>query len=420
MPVQEVKGDLAAEARLDDPGFYLNDDRFSTYAKLRREAPVYWCESARCWALSRHEDIAWAELQGNPPLTTGQGLFILEAARPERAEARDPTGAQRAGTGFMSDPPQHTHFRSLVAGAFAPRRLNDLQPAVQAFVDELLDQLPDNEPVDFVEALSGPLAAGVISAFLGIPREVWTDVRRWSDAFVVTAGGGLSEDSPEAQQAAQDQAEMYAYLTARLTERAQAPREDFLSTVATIELDGKPLPEESQLAAARMLVAGNETTRNLLSGAMVAFVNHPDQWDKLLADPALVPNATEELLRWVNPVIHFGRRVTEPVVIRDQPIAQGDFLVMLYESGNRDEEIWQDPHTFDVTRTAPSPHLSFGWGIHRCVGAALARLEIRLALEGLAKRFSRWELVGSPEREPSTLINRYDHLDITLTRRNSV
>jgi cytochrome P450 len=418
MATQQLVDELSGEARLDDPEFYLRADRFSTYARLRREAPVYWSESAGSWVLSKHADIAWAELQGNPPLTTREGLFIREAKRPDLVAARDPGGAQQAGAGFHSDPPQHTQFRRLLTGAFAPGRLSGLEPMIQTLADELLDQLPDNEPVDFMHAVSAPLAIRVIAEFLGVPREAWTDIWRWTDAQQDTLGGGLPEGSPEALRAAEEMAQMRAYFAEQLAERARAPREDFMSTVATLEIDGRPLPDMSQLQAAGAIArVGNDTTRNLLAGAMATFVEHPAQWEKLVADPTLVPSATEELLRWVGPVIHFGRRATQPLVIRDQPIAAGDFLIMLFDSGNRDEEVWPHADTFDVTRGVRSPHLGFGMGIHRCVGASLARLEIRIVLEGLIKRFRSWELAGPPVRIPSTLVHTYKELPIVLKRR---
>jgi cytochrome P450 len=418
MATQQLVNDLAGEARLDDPEFYLRSDRFSTYARLRREAPVFWCESAGSWVLSKHADIAWAERRGNPPLTTREGLFIREAKRPDLIAARDPGGAQVAGGGFHSDPPQHTQFRRPLNGSFLPGKLSELEPMIRALADELLDELPENEPVDFVHAFSAPLAIGVISEFLGVPRETWRDIWRWTDAQQDMIGGGFPEGSPEALQAAEDMAEMRAYFTEQLAERARAPREDFMSTVAAIELDGQPLPAASQLQAAGAVArVGNDTTRNLLAGAMATFVEHPEQWEKLIADPTLVPSATEELLRWVGPVIHFGRRATQPVVIRDQPIAAGDFLIMLFDSGNRDEDVWPDADTFDVTRGVHSPHLGFGLGIHRCVGAPLARLEIHIALEGLIKRFRSWELAGPPVRIPSTLVHTYRQLPVVLTRR---
>jgi cytochrome P450 len=212
--------------------------------------------------------------------------------------------------------------------------------------------------------------------------------------------------------------EMYGFFVQQLAERVQTPREDFMSTVAALEMNGEPLSEASQVQACfSVLAAGNETTRNTISGAMVAFARHPDQWEKLVADPSLSHGATEELLRWVTPVIHFGRRATEPVQIRDQKVAEGEFVVMLYGSGNRDEEVWPDADVFDITRSGADKHLSFGWGLHFCIGAALGRSETRIALEALAKRFSGWEIAGELTRHPSTLVNDYTHVPLVLSPR---
>jgi cytochrome P450 len=412
-----LAGDLAAVARLDDVAFYLGDP-YPVYARLRREAPVFWCEPGRFWALSKNEDIAWAELQGNPPFTTTEGLFIPDAARPDRVAERDPGGAQQSGAGFMSDPPGHTNFRRLVSAAFTPKRLADLEPRVRSIAAELVGALPAGEPVDFVEAVSVPLAIQVIGDFLGVPAQDWDQLRRWTDSFMLSNGMELAEGSPEAAQMAADLAQMYGYFVQNLAECRRQPREDLMSTVAVMQVDGEPLAEASQVAICMsVLVAGNDTTRNTLSGAMVEFARHPDQWDRLAADPSLVPGTTEELLRWVCPVIHFGRRATQDLVIRDQPIAAGDFVVMLYGSANRDEDIWPDADIFDVARPVTHKHLSFGWGLHRCIGAALARTEIHTALDEMLGRFSGWELAGTPTRLPSTLVNDYQHVPLTLAPR---
>jgi cytochrome P450 len=231
-------------------------------------------------------------------------------------------------------------------------------------------------------------------------------------------GGGLAEGSPEAEKAVADILEMYGFFVQCLEERRAAPRDDFMSTVAALEMDGEPLAEASQAQICfSILAAGNETTRNTISGSMVAFAEHPDQWQKLLADPSLSRSATDELLRWVTPVIHFGRRATEPVQIRDQKIADGDFVVMLYGSGNRDEEVWPDADVFDISRTGEQKHLSFGWGLHFCIGAALGRAETRVTLEALSERFSGWEIAGQLARHPSTLVNDYTHVPVVLNPR---
>lgn len=417
MDTQALVSDLAAEARLGDVDFYLGDP-YPTYARLRNEAPVYWCESGNFWALTKYEDIAWLEGQGNPPFTTVDGLFIPDALQPARAANRDPGGAQQAGAGFMSDPPRHTNFRRLVSPAFSTKRLADLEPSVRRIVADLLDHLPVGEPVNFVESVSVPLAVRVVANFLGVLPEDWEQVRKWADSFMANLGGGLAEGSPEAQQAAVDLGEMYAYFVRNINERRGNPREDLMSTVANIQVDDQFLKEETAVAICfSVLIAGNDTTRNTLSGAMVTFAEHPDQWQRLVADPTLIGNATEELLRYVSPVIHFGRRATEAVTIRDQQIAAGDFVVMLYGAGNRDEDVWPDAEAFDIGRAQAQRHLSFGWGLHRCIGAALGRAEIRCTLEALIERFGGWEIVGPVTRRPSTAVNDYDQVFVSLTRR---
>jgi cytochrome P450 len=293
----------------------------------------------------------------------------------------------------------------------------DLEPRVHSIVGELLDRLPEGESVDFVEAVSVPLAVQVIAEFLGVPEQDWGNLRRWTDSFMLHLGGGLAEGSPEAQKAVEDIMEMYGFFVQSLAERHQDPRDDLISNVASMELDGERLPEASQVAVClSVLAAGNETTRNTISGSMVTFAEHRGQWEKLVADPSLARGATEELLRWVSPVIHFGRRATQPLVIRDQEIAEGDFVVMLYGSANRDQDVWPDADAFDVTRVAEQKHLSFGWGLHRCIGAALGRAEIRITLEGLIERFAGWEIAGQVERHPSMLVNDYKSVPIVLTR----
>jgi cytochrome P450 len=418
MATEQLVGDLAAEARLDDPDFYQDPDRFRVYARLRREAPVYWHEPGGFWALSRHEDISSLLLLGCPPITTTQGLFMFEAQRPDLVDARDVGGAQQASGTFMSDPPQHTRFRRLMSGAFDESGLAALRNIAQGLSDELLDELPADEPVNFVEAFSAPYAAGVIAAFLGLSRANWGNIMRWTESFNGPSGGNIDEGTPEWEQSQKDLADMGAFFAEELAERAREPRGDLLSTLATIEIDGEPLPTESRVAVAfGVMIAGNDTTRHALSGGIAAFAEHPDQWDKLCDDPKLIPRAIEEMLRWVTPVIHFGRRAMEPLVIRDQQIAEGDFVVVLYESADKDEEAWPDADTFDIARVARPPHLAFGWGIHRCVGATLAQMEMRIALDGMIKRFRGWKLAGPPVRTRSTLVNNYIDVPVVLTRR---
>lgn len=414
MTASSVAGNLAEAARLDDVAFYLGDP-YPTYARLRREAPVYWCESGGFWALTRHDDIKWAESQPNPPLTTSQGMYIAEAKDMDRVAARDLGGAQQSGVMFMSDPPGHTTFRHLISKGFTVKRMTELEPRVSALVDELLDALPVGEPVEFVESVSVPLAVRTIAELLGLPQERWQDLRRWTDAFMLFIGGGLAEGSPEALQAMTDMGEMHGYFAETLAERRDGSGDDLLSAIAKLDVDGEPLPIENQIMIClSVLVAGNDTTRNTVSGTMITFTKHPLQWERFLGDPSLAKSATEELLRWISPVTHFGRRATEPIVIRGQEIAAGDFVVMLYGAANRDEDVWPDADVFDITRPDAFKHLSFGWGLHLCIGAALGRLQVRLVLEALARRYSSWEIVGEVTRNPTMLVNDYTTVPVLL------
>jgi cytochrome P450 len=417
---QSLTSDLAGEARLDDPEFFVGDP-YPTYARLRREAPVFWCESGQFWALAKHADVTWLEQQPNPPFTTTQGLFISEATDLERLVRRDGPRGGAPTESFMSDPPDHTRFRRIVGGAFSPTLTARLEPRIGELVSALLDRLPVGEPFDFMDAFAVPFPLLTIAEILGLPieNEDVSHLRRWSDAAQLASGMGSADDKTRMDQALEAMAEQQAYFADFLVQRREEPCDDLMSEIAAIEVDGERLAQSTQLHLCNAVMqAGNETTRNTLAGGMAAFAQYPDQWDKLRKDPALIPNATDEILRWTTPVIHFARRATQPVVIRDQQIADGEFVVMLYQSANRDEDVWEDGDTFDVSRSTRPPHLSFGTGLHSCIGAALARAQIRSVLDGLITRFSSWELAGPVERAPSTLTTHYEHVPIVLTGRD--
>lgn len=412
--VTNVESSLIEEARLDEAAFYLGDP-YPTYARLRREAPVFWCESGGFWVLSKHEDIVWVESQPNPPFSAQMGLNMTEASKPSRVtELRQQEFEGTSELAAMSDPPNHRRFRAAVSASFAGDRMKTLEARIREIATECIDALPIGEPVDFVEAVSVPVSARVIGELLGVPRERWDDLRRWTDAYMADSVGAFADDSPESQQALRDQMEMYEYVVASLAERAKNPCGDFMSTLAT-GFDDEPLSLESQIAVCLALaIAGTETTRNTLSGSVVAFSQYPDQWGVLRAHPEHLGTATEELLRWVPPVLHFGRRATEPVTVRATRMEPGDFVVMLYAAANRDEEVWPDADVFDVARATAGRQLAFGWGLHRCIGAAVARAEIKAVLAGLRERFNGWTLAAVPERHLSTQVNDFHKVPVVF------
>jgi cytochrome P450 len=309
------------------------------------------------------------------------------------------------------DPPQHNRYRKLVIQAFTPRAIAALEPRIRAIARESLDAVPLGEPVDFVEAVSTPLPMYVIAEMLGVPREDWPAFRRWSDAMV-RAGGGTRDAVTDAVLG-----EMFGYFAEHLADRRRAPREDLVSTLAHGEIDGDRLADpEILMFCVTLLVAGNETTRNLVSGGAYALIQYPDEKRKLLADPGLLENAVEEMLRWWPPVMSFTRRATRATSLRGKPIAAGDCVLLLYPAANRDEEVWgEDAERFDVSRDhAHRRHLSFGFGEHLCLGASLARLEARVLFEDLLARLPEFEPAGPVVRLHSRLMNGIEHMPVVF------
>jgi cytochrome P450 len=265
----------------------------------------------------------------------------------------------------------------------------------------LLDAIPSGEAVDIVAALAVPFPLQVIAELLGIPEDDWPRFHRWSDSFIAAADGGAAQ-SPEVLN---DTIEATTYLLEAVADRRARPRDDLVSELALVEIDGDRLADdELMMFLVQLLVAGNETTRNLISGGLVALADHPDEWQRLVADRGLIPSAVEELLRWTAPVISFLRTATTDTELGGRPIAAGEPVLLVYASANRDEaEFGPTAGALDVGRD-PNHHLAFGFGTHFCLGAMLARLEGRVLLEELLGRFGHLETAGSVERVPSTVI----------------
>lgn len=390
---------MSLDFALDDPDFYLGDPH-AGYRQLREHAPVYWCESGRFWALSKHADILHVSRN---PASFRSGGGVLAKNDPLRmqnlADRTVPSDAKAPSIIFM-DPPEHNLYRRLVTHAFTPRRVGALEPLMRTIARKCLDGIRPGEPVDFVDRISVPLPILVIGEMLGIPSSDRDDFRRWSDTVVEAA----ETNETELFQAI---GEFFAYLQAKIDERRKRPADDLISVLIEADVDGDRLAEgDILLFCQTLLVAGNETTRNLISGGALALLDHPEQLRKLVDSPSLIATAIEEMLRWVTPVQSFARTAVEDCEIRGQRIAAGDYVVMLYASGNRDDEVWgPTAGQFDVARNSDVSHLSFGFGQHMCLGANLARLEARVLFEELLARRPNFELAGEVEQLRSTLIN---------------
>jgi cytochrome P450 len=389
-----VSGPVPDTGLLTDPGLYRDGDPFALYAALRREAPVAWHEGAGFWAVTTHPEVMAI---GTDPETfcSARGILVDEIG----------SSYDSPPTMMHTDPPQHTRYRRLVQPGFKPSMVRLMEAGVTTKARALIDPIEAGSPIDIVPALSIPYPLQVICELLGVDGEQWPRFYEWSEAVIP----GESDNSPEVRQ--QLMADMWGYLIGVANERRVSPADDLVSVLATAHsadgadgADGQLSEAELAMFLIQLLVAGNETTRNLLSAGLAALAENPDQWAALRADRGLVPSAVEELLRWTTPVISFMRTATRATAIRGQAIAAGDPVLLVYAAANRDESVFgPDADQLRVDRH-PNPHLSFGFGPHFCLGAALARLEARTVLNLLLDRFASVDLVAPVERTPSPVI----------------
>jgi cytochrome P450 len=388
-------GTGTAEAgRLLDPTLYAEGDPFALYAELRRTAPVCWVdhEGGGFWAVTTHHEVS--HIGADPGgFCSSRGILTDEIG----------TTYETPPTMMHTDPPQHTRYRRLVQPGFKPSMVRLMEAGVTAKARALLDQIQAGVPCNVVQDLSIPFPLLVICELLGVDGSQWPRFFDWSEAVIP----GEVEQTEE--QRAAHQIEMWEYLIGVAEERRRVPADDLVSVLANVGSDpesgGEELNEaELAMFLIQLLVAGNETTRNLISGGLVALAENPAQWAALQADRSLIPSAVEELLRWTTPVISFMRTATTTATIRDVEVAAGDPVLLVYASANRDEEVFgPDAGELRIDRH-PNPHVSFGFGPHFCLGAALARLEGRVVLDELLDRFDSVALAGAVERTPSPVI----------------
>lgn len=383
-----------------DAGFFLRDDYFDVLAKLRAEAPVQSCGPG-FWAVSRYEDIR--NLSRDPAhFCSGRGALVNDPMRGSTAPMSAPSI-------LHMDPPEHAAFRGLVNRRFTPRAMSGLAESIRKTASTLLDGVDPLSEIDFVAELAAPFPLTVIAELLGIDEADREDFRGWSDAAIESP-----DLPPDETMAALGQ--LSGFIVEHIRSKRDHPGEDLVSLLVGSDIGGCPLSkEELFMFLLTLLVAGNETTRTLLSGTAVVLHEHPDQRAALASDVSLVPGGVEECLRWVTPVHAFCRTATEDTVVADVPIAAGDYLCMLYASGNRDERVFgEDAARFEVRRPANPMHVAFGFGEHVCLGASLARLEARIFIEELLERFPRYEVAGRAERVRSTTVAGIRSLPVVL------
>lgn len=404
---------VASEIDLKDPSLFEAGVPLAEFALLRREDPVHWnpeADGAGFWAITRHADIV--DVSRQPKLFSsayengGHRIFN------ENEVGLTNAGESGIGIPFISrDPPSHTQYRKVVMPALSPVRIEGIEERITERAKTLIEALPMGEPIDLVQALSAPLPLMTLAELLDVSADMWKDLYHWTNAFV-------GEDDPEFRQSPemmqQTLAEFFAFISELYEERCKAPGGDIATLLAHAEIDGERVPFGEYAANMILaLVGGNETTRNSLSHTVRAFAQNPEEWEKLRANRGLMKNATSEMVRYASPVLHMRRTATEDTEIGGQKIAKGDKVVMWYLSGNRDEDVYDNPDVFDIER-APRNHVGFGTGQHVCVGSRLAEMQLRVAFGMLADRVESFEVVSEPRRFRSNFINGLKNLDVVL------
>jgi len=358
----------------------FHEDPYPVYRELRDTAPVYHHPEQGFWAISRYEDVAAALMRpqvfsskrflGPPPPSDPSSLMPIMV---------------------VLDPPRHDELRSLVNRAFTPQRIAALEPHIRDITTDLVDSFIDSGRCDLFRDLAAPLPTIVIAELLGVPTEDREMFKEKSIAIAASVG-------PAGVKNTDASFELAAYLSEVFTEKRKHPGDDLMSALLTTEINGRALSQEELMGfALLLLVAGNETTTNLISNATILLDRFPDQRARLLEDRSLIGSAVEEFLRFESPVQGVERLLTEDVVIQGQTIHRGEKVFLLLGAANRDEREIEDPDRFDVGRD-PNPHLAFGFGAHFCLGASLARLELRVVWEEILARFPKFQVVQPVER----------------------
>ena len=397
---------------LSDPDSFENGFPHDMFRQLRREQPVAWHEGDShggpgYWIISKYDDIRY--IGRTPGLFSSAFGTNIQDRDDQRASSE---GGLEAPVLLDMDPPHHVRYRKLVSAGFTPRQIAGLEEESQAIVASILDDVAAKGRCDFVTDIAAELPLQVIAKLLGCPAEDRYRIFEWSNKMI----GG---EDPEYQAGEGDQmgaaAQMFLYAHGLAEERLKAPKDDLMSAILHGEVDGERITmAEFDAFFLILAIAGNETTRNLISHGMLQLIRNPEAREKLTGDPSLIPSAVEEMLRYCAPVMYFRRTVTEDTELRGQKLRKGDKVTLWYPSGNRDEEIFDDPDTFDVTRK-PNHHLAFGVGEHFCLGTHLARQEIRAMFQQLLTRLPDIELDGEVSYMRSHFIDGIKHIPVRFT-----
>jgi cholest-4-en-3-one 26-monooxygenase len=372
---------------------------FREWAVLRRSDPVHWTEHPDYdpfWSITKHADIVM--------LSTQPKLF-LNAPRLAVFNKHVPPPPEGTSRHLLNmDPPDHGRYRNVASKQFTPRAVKALEAKVERITREVLDAAAERDGGDFVRDVSAPITISVIAEMLGVPASDRQLLFRWTNEVIAPEDPEYQREGSAEKTSEGARIELFQYFDAMSRERRMQPREDIVSVVANGSVEGQPLnPVELLSYYLLLVVAGNETTRNAMTGGLLTFLEYPGEWRKLRADASLVDPAVEEIVRWITPVIQFCRTATRDTELRGKTIRAGQNACLFYASANRDEEVFEDPDVFRIDRV-PNRHIGFGVGEHVCLGAHLARLELRQAFAALRERLESFEPAGPVERAKSSFV----------------
>jgi cytochrome P450 len=385
-----------------DPELFRSDTLWPYFARLREEAPVHRAVDPRYgpyWSVTRYDDIVAVDTD-HQTFSAAPSIMI-----------GDPDESFTLQMFVAMDPPKHDVQRRIVSPAFAPQNLATLEPVIRRRASEILDGIAIGDELDWVDKVSIELTSMTLAVLLDFPWEDRRKLTRWSDVTTATVESGVVESPMQRRAELLECLECFQRLR---SERALRPGNDLISLLAQGESTRDMERMEFLGNLMLLIVGGNDTTRNAISGSVVALNESPEQYAKLRVDPGLIPAMVSETIRWQTPIAYVRRTATRDVTLRGRTIRTGDKVAMWYVSGNRDPEAIPDPDRYDIERAQVRRHLSFGSGIHRCLGSRLAELQLKIIWEEILKRFSTIELTGEPRRILSSFVRGYEYLPVRI------
>ena len=399
--------------KIDLSNWFLNEEDaiWPYFERLRNEAPVHYLDNSRYgpyWSITRFSDIKKID-QDHKAFSSEPSIGI-----------ENPVTDFETPMFIAMDQPKHDIQRKTVTPAVAPRNLAELEPLIRSRVEKILDSLPVDTNFNWVDRVSIELTTQMLATLFDFPFEDRYLLTKWSDVATLGSASGYVKNAKERQAELMRCLEYFKKLWNERENKSQGF--DLISLMAnsneTREVISRPLEFLGNLIL--LIVGGNDTTRNSISGGVLALNNFPSEYDKLRRDPSLIPNMVSEIIRWQTPLAYMRRTANHDIEIQKKTIKKGEKVIMWYASGNKDETIFPDPHQLIIDRKNARQHLSFGYGIHRCMGNRLAELQLRILWEEILKRFYNIEVLGSPTRTRAVMIRGYSELQVKLTEKKNV